>query len=165
MVNTAKVDLERPMVAMCNRGFTAAATAGLLQILGVDIPIYHVSFRTKRRFLTKLRVLLKSHLIVYITDQCNRDLKCDIVLQTKSCVINLPVYLTVTIGCELWDLACILIVHYFNTSQSLTPRYSEFNSLHVSGRVANVSCNRCESDCRYRGRKFNPGQVPYFRGY
>ena len=61
VVNTARVDLERPMVAMCNRGFTAAATAGLLQILGVDIPIYHVSFSTHRRFLTTPRILLKSH--------------------------------------------------------------------------------------------------------
>ena len=51
VVNTARVDLERPMVAMCNRGFTAAATAGLLQILGADIPIYHVSFSTDRNFL------------------------------------------------------------------------------------------------------------------
>ena len=64
VVNTARVDLERPMVAMCNRGFTAAATAGLLQILGVDIPIYHVSFRTNRRFITTTRILLISHLIV-----------------------------------------------------------------------------------------------------
>ena len=31
--------------------------------------------------------------------------------------------------------------------------------------VGNVSGNRCESDCRYRGREFDPGPVPYFRGY
>ena len=30
--------------------------------------------------------------------------------------------------------------------------------------VGNVSGNRCESDCRSRGREFNPGPVPYFRG-
>ena len=30
--------------------------------------------------------------------------------------------------------------------------------------VGNVSGNRCESDCRSRGRKFDPGPVPYFRG-
>ena len=29
--------------------------------------------------------------------------------------------------------------------------------LHVSG-------NRCESDCRSRGREFDPGLVPYFCG-
>ena len=30
--------------------------------------------------------------------------------------------------------------------------------------VGNVSGNRCESDCRSRGREFDPGPVPYFRG-
>ena len=30
--------------------------------------------------------------------------------------------------------------------------------------VGNVSGNRCESDCRFRGREFDPGPVPYFRG-
>ena len=30
--------------------------------------------------------------------------------------------------------------------------------------VSNVSGNRCESDCRSSGRKFDPGPVPYFRG-
>ena len=27
--------------------------------------------------------------------------------------------------------------------------------------VGNVSGNRCESDCRSRGREFDPGPVPY----
>ena len=30
--------------------------------------------------------------------------------------------------------------------------------------VGNVSGNRCESDCRSRGREFDPGPVPYFLG-
>ena len=30
--------------------------------------------------------------------------------------------------------------------------------------VGNVSGNRWESDCRFRGREFDPGPVPYFRG-
>ena len=30
--------------------------------------------------------------------------------------------------------------------------------------VGYVSGNRCESDCRSRGREFDPGPVPYFRG-
>ena len=30
--------------------------------------------------------------------------------------------------------------------------------------VGNVSGNRCESDCRSRGRELDPGPVPYFRG-
>ena len=29
--------------------------------------------------------------------------------------------------------------------------------------VGNVSGNRCESDCRSRGREFDTGLVPYFR--
>ena len=30
--------------------------------------------------------------------------------------------------------------------------------------VGNVSGYRCVSDCRSRGRDFDPGLVPYFRG-
>ena len=30
--------------------------------------------------------------------------------------------------------------------------------------VGNVSGNRCESDCRYRGREFDPSPLPYLRG-
>ena len=30
--------------------------------------------------------------------------------------------------------------------------------------VCNVSGNRCESDCRSRGRELNPSPVPFFRG-
>ena len=30
--------------------------------------------------------------------------------------------------------------------------------------VGNVSGNRCESDCRSRGREFDPSPVPFFRG-
>ena len=31
--------------------------------------------------------------------------------------------------------------------------------------VGNVSGYRCVSDCRSRGRGFDPGPVPYFRGH
>ena len=30
--------------------------------------------------------------------------------------------------------------------------------------VGNVSGYRCVSDCRSKGREFDPGPVPYFRG-
>ena len=30
--------------------------------------------------------------------------------------------------------------------------------------VGNLSGNRCKSDCRSRGREFDPGSVPYFCG-
>ena len=38
--------------------------------------------------------------------------------------------------------------------------------LHAGHRsaVGNVSGYRCVSDCRFRGREFDPGPVPYFRG-
>ena len=35
---------------------------------------------------------------------------------------------------------------------------------HPRSAVGNVSGNRCESDCRSRGRGFDPGRVPYFLG-
>ena len=31
-------------------------------------------------------------------------------------------------------------------------------------RIGNVSGYRCVSDCRSRGREFDPDPVPYFRG-
>ena len=34
----------------------------------------------------------------------------------------------------------------------------------TSSAVGNVSGYRCMSDCRSRGREFDPGPVPYFRG-
>ena len=39
-------------------------------------------------------------------------------------------------------------------------------NVYLPGRVAqsNVSGYRCLSDCRSRGREFDPGPVPYFRG-
>ena len=40
------------------------------------------------------------------------------------------------------------------------------NCLHAGPLIAfgNVSGYRCVSDCRSRGREFDPGPVPYFRG-
>ena len=50
----------------------------------------------------------------------------------------------------------------------INPCHAEyFHVLHYTGphsAVGNTSGNRCESDCRSRGRKFNPGPVPYFPG-
>ena len=34
----------------------------------------------------------------------------------------------------------------------------------ITHAVGNVSGNRCESDCRSRGRELNPGPVQYFHG-
>ena len=38
------------------------------------------------------------------------------------------------------------------------------NSAGPGSAVGNVSGYRCVSDCRSRGREFDPGPVPYFRG-
>ena len=45
----------------------------------------------------------------------------------------------------------------------------QFTSVHLvytgpRSAVGNVSGYRCVSDCRSRGREFDPGPVPYFRG-
>ena len=42
-----------------------------------------------------------------------------------------------------------------------------YNNLLFTGprsAVGNVSGYRCVSDCRSKGREFDPGPVPYFRG-
>ena len=53
---------------------------------------------------------------------------------------------------------CHVCLGIFNSSNSMSK---------LPGRVAavgNVSGYRCVSDCRSRGREFDPGPVPYFRG-
>ena len=59
-------------------------------------------------------------------------------------------HVTPFIMCSFKMLHLIGMCHYSRTG----PRSA----------VGNVSGNRCESDCRSRGREFNPGPVPYFRG-
>ena len=41
-----------------------------------------------------------------------------------------------------------------------------WSEIHTGPRsaVRNVSGYRCVSDCKSRGREFDPGPVPYFRG-
>ena len=51
----------------------------------------------------------------------------------------------------------------FKRSSSLKPQGLEFCAGPCSA-VGNVSGYRCMSDCRSRGREFDPGPVPYFRG-
>ena len=44
--------------------------------------------------------------------------------------------------------------------------YTNYNSFSAGLRsaVGNVSGYRCVSGCRSRGREFDPGPAPYFRG-
>ena len=50
----------------------------------------------------------------------------------------------------LWSIAYIEVSHAILAGPPST--------------VSNVSGYRCVSDCRSRGREFDPGPVPYFRG-
>ena len=58
----------------------------------------------------------------------------------------------------------------FNTNgnwKSLTMKAPDMYVVFLTGprsSVGNVSGYRCEADCRSRGREFDPGPVPYFRG-
>ena len=53
-----------------------------------------------------------------------------------------------------WDKQSYCKAQYITTSTFTGPRSA----------VGNVSGYRCEADCRSRGREFDPGPVPYFRG-
>ena len=63
---------------------------------------------------------------------------------------DLPESWTVLSGAFLF----LLGIYAFVLKRSTGPRSA----------VGNVSGYRCVSDCRSRGREFDPGSVPYFRG-
>ena len=69
----------------------------------------------------------------------------------------------------VWPLAKNLI-EYGTISWMSSPHYVDQTSNHRQretvprSAVGNVSGYRCVSDCRSRGREFDPGPVPYFRG-
>ena len=61
----------------------------------------------------------------------------------------------------------IIFVSANNVDRDEMSHYSAHHlGLHIGPRsaVGNVSGYRCVSDCRSRGREFDPGPVPYFRG-
>ena len=52
-------------------------------------------------------------------------------------------------------------------SSKIGTRDHYYRAMHITGprsAVGNVSGYRCLSDCRSRGREFDPSPVPYFRG-
>ena len=77
--------------------------------------------------------------------------------QSLTAYLNLSMTLGVSITMRLpytkkaYKLALIL---HISTHTHAGPRSA----------VGNVSGYRCVSDCRSRGREFDPGPVPYFRG-
>ena len=83
---------------------------------------------------------------------------------------NLQIYYC-KISCAVANCCylCIICGYYGN---SVSGKYSIdlsifFPSLPSAGprsAVGNVSGYRCVSDCRSRGREFDPGPVPYFGG-
>ena len=70
-------------------------------------------------------------------------------------VVFVPCSLVVTCWERADLLADVFVVFCHFTKCVLT---------HIENRVGNVSGYRCVSDCRSRGREFDPGPVPYFRG-
>ena len=67
-------------------------------------------------------------------------------------------YTTATPTALLYQIKVSNIKGYIETSS-----HKEINAGPRSA-VGNVSGYRCVSDCRSRGREFNPGPVPYFHG-
>ena len=104
-----------------------------------------------------------------------------VVLHRFYCI--LPLALTDVIGrhviCTLHNVSftffCIhcvghhseLFISYITTNHLVLVHHTELLTTYLAGprsAVGNVSGYRCVSDCRSRGREFDPGPVPYFRG-
>ena len=72
----------------------------------------------------------------------------------------------ITQHAKSWD------IHFFSTFENGQRLSQSDGSIYTvkpfftgeRSSVRNVSCNRCEYDCRSRGRKFDSGRVPYFHG-
>ena len=61
------------------------------------------------------------------------------------------------------ELTLIMLICLCKLKLSLNPAKKKKKNGPRSA-VGNLSGNRGESDCRSRGREFDPGPVPYFRG-
>ena len=59
-----------------------------------------------------------------------------------------------------WETGKVVLVPSFASIQVS----DTFTSAGPRSAVGNVSGYRCKADCRFRGREFDPGPVPYFRG-
>ena len=53
---------------------------------------------------------------------------------------------------------------FLNTAPCCYAMTTFLNTAAPHSAVGSVSGYRCVSDCRSRGREFDPGPVPYFRG-
>ena len=82
------------------------------------------------------------------------------------CLLLLPLFVK---ALPLVSLICYAVLSVLNTVLSANSDSDVmfcFQSYQAGPRsaVGNVSGYRCVSDCRSRGREFDPGPVPYFRG-
>ena len=84
---------------------------------------------------------------------------------------------TIWLSCSSHENTAVFFL-YYQAANTMWPARYQFNcgtaALHClkfnhtctgpRSAVGKVSGNRCESDFRSRGREFDPGPVPYFRG-
>ena len=103
-----------------------------------------LKLRRLTHYLVKVTVSLATHCCWMPAPFSRKMIKC---LKLKCSADQI---LTMKSECVSFDLLWVAIWSFSNTRP-----YSA---------VDNVSCNRCESDCRSRGREFDPGLVPYFSG-
>ena len=90
-------------------------------------------------------------------------------------MIPFLIYLVTALGSKKWILFSMssllpmfveftCLVKYIFLHFSIGNNLTEKESAGPRSAVGNMSGYRCVSDCRSRGRKFDPGPVPYFRG-
>ena len=63
-----------------------------------------------------------------------------------------------------WLKPWLKLISFGSNFFHLAKVFATINSTGPRSAVGNVSGYRCVSDCRSRGREFDPGPVPYFRG-
>ena len=73
------------------------------------------------------------------------------------------------LGTLEWVTKIPIILHIVSDESFLYAHTTLYLMLYIDSywprcTVGSVTGNRCESDCRSRGRKFDPGPVSYFRG-
>ena len=59
---------------------------------------------------------------------------------------------------------CIDVKWTFSMARQHAVIVNKYQYTGLRSAVGNVSGYRCVSDCNSRGREFDPGPVPYFRG-
>ena len=86
-------------------------------------------------------------------------------LQLIHITFSLALYLFClqTVFTKLYDTDGSVLPCNYQLSKNIVHEI-KFGNTGPRSAVGNVSGYRCMSDCRSRGREFDPGPVPYFRG-